>query len=110
MFLYYVVIEALYLVSPNDFGDKQTIGQLIALYNVPVILFFVFVRLRLLKPVNERSNFLDVTSFAIPIVLIVACLAAWIWIGIILSVLGGVLTGYEFIRSIVKMDSMLLRK
>jgi hypothetical protein len=111
MFLYCVIIEALYLVSTNDINEKKMIAQLIAVYYVPVILVLGFIRLWLLKPVNQqRSHLLDIPYFVIPVLMITACFTAWIWVGIIFSVLAGVLILYEFIWSVTKMDSLLFGK
>jgi hypothetical protein len=110
MFLYYVIIEALYLVSTNDINEKKMIAQLIAVYYVPVILVLGFIRSWLSKPVNQRSHLLDVPYFVIPVLMITACFTAWIWLGIIFSVLASVLILYEFIRSVTKMDSLLFGK
>lgn len=106
IFLYYSIGDIFYSTISSDGLPLLMIVYVIA----PLTLILGFIRLWLLKPLNHRSRLFDVPYFAIPVLMIVACFAAWIWAGIILSVLAGVLIAYEFIKSIVKMDSMLLRK
>jgi len=110
MFLYYVVSEAFYLVSSGDINERKLVAQLIAFYNLPMILALGFMRLWLLKPVSERQRFLDIFYFVVPVLIIIACFATWIWVGIILSVLAGGIIVREFIVSVIKRDSVFLRK
>lgn len=111
MFLYYVIIDSLYSHIQINITAGEMVGvQLTAVFVVPLTLALGFIRFWLLKPVNQRQCLLDIPYFAIPVLIIIACFAAWIWVGIILSVLAGVLIVYEFIRSIIKVESLLLRK
>jgi hypothetical protein len=106
LFLYYSIGDIFYSIISADGLPLLMVVYVIA----PLTLVLGFIRLWLLKPVNQRSRLLDFLYFIMPVMIIIACFAAWIWAGIILSVLAGALIGYEFIRSIIKMNTMLLRK
>jgi hypothetical protein len=103
MFLYYSIADIFYSTISSDGLPLLMVVYVIA----PLILVLTSVRLWLLKPVNQRQRLFDVPYFAIPVLLIIACFAAWIWVGIILSALAGVLIVYEFIGSITKTNSLL---
>lgn len=108
MVLYYLTLDSLYSHRQINVHAGEMLGvQLTAILIVPPIPILGFVRLWLLKPVNQRQRLFDVLYFVIPVIIIIACFAAWIWVGITLSALAGILVGYEFIMSIIKMDSML---
>jgi len=109
MFLYYETGDTFYSTIPINVNGGMPLLVIIQ-FVVPLILVLSFVRLRLLKPINQRQRFFDVAYFVIPILIIIACLVTQIWAGIILSALAGVMIVYEFIRSLTKSDSLLLRK
>lgn len=98
MFLYFSIGDIFYSIISADGLPLLMVVYVIA----PLTLVLGFVRLWLLKPVNQRQRLLDIPYFAIPVLIIISCFAIWIWVGILLSVLGGVLIVYEFIRSIIK--------
>lgn len=111
MFLYYITFDSLYSHRQININAGETVGvQLTAILVVLPILVLGFIRLWLLKPLSQRPHLFDVLYFVIPVLMIVACFAVWIWVGIILSALAGVLIVYKFIRSIIKVDSMLLKR
>ena len=101
MFLYYGIIETLYQSSIININEGSLGAQFLAVYFVPLNLVLGIVRLWLLKPVNKRWRLLNASYFVIPVLLIIVCLAAQFWLGIILSALAGILIVFEFIRSIV---------
>jgi len=109
VFLYYSIGDIFYSTIPVNI--QGTMSLLVVVYIiVPLTLVLGFVRLWLLKPVDQRQRFFDIAYFAIPVLIIVACFATWIWVGIILSTLAGILILYEFITSIIKSGSLLPRK
>jgi hypothetical protein len=107
MVLYYGIGDSLYSIGHIDLKGGAMLGvELIALIIAPLAIVLTFIRLWLLKPLNERLRLLDVSYFVIPVLLMIACFAAWIWVGIVLSVLAGVLIAYEFIRSVARSNSL----
>lgn len=111
MILYYGIGDSFFSTSQINLNGGALVGvQLIGLFMAPFTLVLGFIRLWILRPLNQRLRLFDITYFAIPVLMTVACFAVWLWVGIILSVIAGVLIGHEFIMSIIKMDSMLLRK
>jgi hypothetical protein len=107
LFLYYTVIEALYMASPNDSNERGFVADLMAVFIVPVILLLGFVRLWLLKPAKQRKRLFDVPYYVLPVLIIIACFATWVWVAIILSALAGVLIVYEIVKGISKMNPLL---
>ncbi len=110
VFLYYVIIDALYADIGTDISERQLVPQLVASINLPMIIVLGLVRLWLLKLLSQRSRILDVPYFVLPVLIIIASFAEQLWAGIILSALAGGLIAYEFIRSIIKKDSLSLRE
>ena len=110
MFLYYLIIDALYVDLDSSVNERALVPQLIAIVNVPLNLFLALVRLLVLKGMNKSHRFFDIIHFAIPALIAIACFALQLWIGIILSAFAIVLIGYELTRSITKMNSMLAKK
>jgi hypothetical protein len=109
MFLYYSIGDIFYSTIPVDI--QGTLPLLMVVYViVPLILVLGLVRLWLLKPVSQRLRILDISYFVLPVLIIIACLAAQIWVGIILSMLAGIIILYEFIGGIIKKDFLLLDK
>lgn len=96
LFLYYSIGDIFYSTFSSDGLPLLMVVYVIA----PIILVLAFVRLWLLKPVNPRQRLFDVLYFTIPVLIIIACFGTWVWVGIILSTLAGVLIVYEFIRSV----------
>lgn len=109
-FLYYLIVNTLYVDLGSGGSERALVPQLIAIVNVPLNLFLALARLLVLKRIKESHRFFDIIHFLIPALIAIACFALQLWIGIILSVFAVVLIGYEFIRSIIKMNSMLARK
>ncbi len=109
MFLYYNIGDVFYSTIPIN--TQGTLSLLIVVVFIAPLTFFLgFVRLWLLKRVNQRQRFFDIAYFIIPALIILACFAAQIWAGIFLSMFAGVLITYEFIRSVIKKDILLLKK
>jgi len=106
LFLYYSIGDIFHSTISSDGLPLLMIVYVIG----PLTLVLALLRLWLLKPVNQRQRLLDIGYFTIPVLIIIACYTPWVWPGIILSALAGVLIVYEFIKSIIKIDSMLLRK
>ena len=106
LFLYYSIGDIFYSTISSDGLPLLMIVYVIG----PLTVILAVLRLWLLKPVNQRQRLLDIWYFAIPVLILIGCYIPWVWSGIILSAVAGVLIVYEFIRSIIKMDSMLLRK
>lgn len=103
MFLYYGISDIFYSTISSDGLPLLMVVYVIA----PLTLVLGFIRLWLLKPSNQRSRLFDLPYFVLPVLIIIACFAAWIWLGIILSALAGVFIVYEFIRSVSKTNSLL---
>ena len=111
MFLYYEIGINLYSTSQIDLNGGAMVGvELTAIFVVPLNFILGFVRLWLLKSVSQRSRILDIPYFVLPVLIIITSFAEQLWAGITLSTLAGGLIAYEFIRSIIKSDSWLLRK
>ena len=106
LFLYYSIGDIFYSIISADGLPLLMVVYVIA----PLTLVLAFIRLWLLKPVNHRSRLLDVLHFGIPVLIIVACFAAWIWVGIMLSALAGILIAYEFVMSVTKSDRLFPEK
>ncbi len=110
-FLYYGIVDSLAQTRGMDLNGEASLGlRLIAIVVVPLVITLALFRLWLLKPVKQKNLYFEIAHFAIPVLIAVACFAAQLWVGIILSVLAGGLIAYEFIRSVTKTDSMLLKK
>jgi hypothetical protein len=103
MFLYYGISDIFYSTISSDGLPLLMVVYVVA----PLTLVLGFIRLWLLKPSNQRSRLFDLPYFVLPVLIIIACFAAWIWLGIILSALAGVFIVYEFIRSVSKTNSLL---
>lgn len=111
MFLYFGIFDSLLSASHLDPNGGAQVGiQLIGLFIAPLTLILGFVRLWLLRPLRDRFRLLDIPYFVIPILMIVGCFASEVWMGIILSAIAGVFVGYEFSRSIIKIDLMVVKK
>jgi hypothetical protein len=103
MILYYGIADSLYSTTQIDFKGGAMVGlQLIAFFIAPVVLVLGFVRQVLLITVNRGFRLFDVSYFVIPLLIMIACFAAELWPGIILSVLAGLMIAYEFIESCYK--------
>ena len=102
MILYYGIGESLFSITHIDLNGGALVGvQLIGILIAPLTLILGFIRLWILRPLSHRSRLLDAPYFVVPALMIISCLAGWIWLGIILSTLAGMLIAYEFIRSII---------
>lgn len=106
----YAIIEALYLDSLVDSSERGLVTQLIAIINMPLNLILGLARLWTLKPIRHRHIYFEVTYFALPVLTIISCFAGQIWGAIILSFTAGLLTLYEFLRSVLKKEFILIKK
>ncbi len=90
IFLYYNIVDIYYRTISDDGLPLLMVVYVI----VPLMLVLGMVRLWLLKPVNQRQRLLDIPYFVIPVLIVFACFVAPIWVGIVLSVIGGVLIAW----------------